>query len=121
MTAATKNNNSFVYVSSWDELTWLVNVNEKGAVRCNVSWRDRTELRQWIEQCCESTVYCWNGTSTPEIGSQNWHKSIAPIEDRCYLVFENSSNQTLFHLKFQSLIEITVFDHLLKAYHDSRN
>lgn len=121
MTIANQNNTeSFVYVNSWDELTWLVDINNTGAVGCKVNWRDRGEVRSWINQCCDSLVYCWNGTSTPEVGSHNWHRAIAPIEDRCYLIFENNSNQTLFHLKFQSLIELSVYNRLIEAYHDSR-
>ena len=103
-------NSKFRYVSSFDELTWQnVMTKDSHANRCYIEWSDRPEVRDWIEKCCGSTVLCWNGTSTPDIGMTNWASVISPDKERCYLIFTNSADNDMFLLKYADRFRVKNF------------
>jgi hypothetical protein len=103
-------NSKFVYVSSFDELTWLGIVTKKSlANRCYIPWSDRPEVRNWVETCCGSTVLCWNGTSTPDVGQSNWASILAPDQERCYLIFVDSVDNEMFLLKYADRFRVKNF------------
>lgn len=120
MTTATS---KFRYVSSFDELTWLGIMNKNShANRCYIEWADRPEVKNWIETCCGSTVLCWNGTSKPDVGSTNWASVLSPHEQRCYLIFTNSADNSMFLLKYADRFDVKNFgDHPERILSDSKN
>jgi len=88
----------FCYLGSFDELTWTNIGTDLLANRCQISWSDRKEVRIWIETCCKSTVYCWNGTSSPEAGQSI--RCLTPDAERCYLIFTDPTDNELFLLRY---------------------
>jgi hypothetical protein len=96
-------NSKFCYCSSWDELTWTVDVSQRRVYRLDISWDHRTEIQNWIQECCSGRVYCWNGTSTPAPGSQNWGY-ITPKQSITWLTFDLESDETQFLLAHSSLL-----------------
>lgn len=113
---------NFVYLSSWDEVTWCVDFNSCYINRCDIITRDRAEVRNWIETCCQSTVYCWNGTSRPTIGQTEWAKIMTPDDERCYLIFSSINENEMFLLKYADRFNVYHYGKdFAKAYHKSRN
>jgi hypothetical protein len=116
----TKAKNNFVYVSSWDELTWIFNPNNpNNAYCCMIPWNNRLDIKQWIDDCCSDTVYCWNGTSTPAAYAQKW-AYIAPHDERCYLIFSNQKDESMFCLKYTEQLKVKALRGLHSIWRDSR-
>lgn len=116
---ATKNN--FVYVSSWDELTWTIDHHATiGVYRCMIPRSSRQDVKHWVNICCSDTVYCWNGTSTPGPGSPNWGQIISPHDERCYLIFTNDKDESMFCLKYTEQLKAQGHRTLHSAWRDSQ-
>ena len=116
----TKTKNNFVYLSSWDEVTWTFDPNSSTNVyRCMIPWSQRSEVKQWIDVCCGDTVYLWNGTSTPEPNALKW-SYITPHEERCYLIFSNEKDESMFCLKYTEQLKVQAHRSLNSAWLDSR-
>ena len=112
---------NFRYVSSFDELTWHIDGNNKVlGNRCLIPWSARPEVRDWIQTSCGSTVYCWNGTSKPAQGSTNWASILSPDDERCYLIFTDPGDNELFLLRFADRFSVKHLDLVAKLLHDSR-
>ena len=115
----TKNN--FVYVTSWDQLTWIVDHNATiGVYRCMIPWSSRQDVKQWINACCSDTVYCWNGTSKPEPGAQNWGYLISPHEERCYRIFTDNKDESMLCLKYTEPLKVQRHRTLHSAWRDAQ-
>lgn len=91
----------FRYLSSADHASWYVaNLEDGIEVSSNMIGdrpSNRVEIREWIEQKCQGTVYAWNKVSTPAKGEVNWGKMIAPQGDMA-MFFENVEDRVLFQL-----------------------
>jgi len=113
---------NLVYISSWDEITWLLDFTQEYFInRCMIKWDDRTEVRQWIHQFCRDDVYIWNGVTVAQKGDPSWPQKLTPDEQRCYILFTNQEDQTMFLLKYASRFSVVNFDSdLPKAWRDSR-
>ena len=112
---------NFHYIGSWDELTWTFDVSKNiNVYRCMIPWHIRPEIKEWIDTCCGGTVYLWNGTSTPEAGSMNWGAMLAPSEERCYLIFTNYKDESMFCIKYTEQLKVMVNRNLQSAWRDSR-
>lgn len=113
--------NNFVYVSSWDELTWTIDHHATiGVYRCMIPRSSRQDVKHWINICCSDTVYCWNGTSTPGPGSPNWGQIISPHDERCYLIFTNDKDESMFCLKYTEQLKAQGHRTLHSAWRDSQ-
>lgn len=111
----------FKYFSSFDELTWSVD-DYISIVRANIGWTLRSEVRQWINDCCSGSVSIWNGTSTPDPGQNgNWGNLIAPDKSVTYILFSNNEDAEMFLLKYSGKIDTKYYGgDLTKVWHDSR-
>jgi hypothetical protein len=108
------------YLSSFDELTWRVDLNQAWIVRADIPWTARAEIRSWIENCCSDTVWIWNGTSTPEPNATHW-SFISPHESTTYLIFTHHSDAEMFLLKHTKDFAAKYYSNdIQKAWHDSR-
>lgn len=112
----------FKYFSSFDELTWSLD-DYVSIVRASIEWTLRSEVRQWIDECCDSNVSIWNGTSSPEHGQNgNWGKLISPDNSVTYILFGNDEDAKMFLLKYSGKIDTKYYgDDLTKVWHDSRS
>jgi hypothetical protein len=109
------------YLSSFDELTWLIDFSQAWIVRCDIPWTARSEVRAWLGECATDTVWIWNGSSTPEYGSANW-SFISPNESTAYLIFTHHSDAELFLLKYTKEFSAKYYSNdIYKAWHDSRS
>lgn len=109
------------YLSSFDELTWCVNADRVWTVRADIKWAARPGVRNWIIDCCSDTVWVWNGTSSPEVGTTGWHNQVTPHKQRCYLLFSTIADNEMFLLKYTDEFNLVYFGNdIQKAWHDSK-
>lgn len=112
----------FKYLSSFDQVTWQVNVNKAWVVRAKIRWPARPSVRAWIELCCKDTVWVWNGTSKPDEGVTNWGSIVCPDEKITYLIFSQPEDAEMFVLKYSGEFSVKYYGlDIIQAWHDSRN
>ena len=91
----------FRYLTSADHAKWYVGNLEQGIEIPNntldIRPGLRTEMRTWIEEQCQGSVWAWNKTQTPLTGQSNWGKMVAPQGDMV-MFFEHADDQVLFQL-----------------------
>ena len=96
-----KLNKNLRYISDYDELTWLVNVDDFRFYECSIPWVSRMRIRQWVEENCSGTVFVWNGLLAPDQGSSsNWGGLVSPDGKTCFFVFLAEADETRFALEF---------------------
>lgn len=91
----------FNYLTSEDHARWYV-VNPRKGVEVKSSILDsgiglRVQIREWVEDHCNHTVYAWNKTATPLVGEPNWAKMVMPQGDMV-MHFEDEQDRLLFVL-----------------------
>lgn len=114
------NTENLVYISSWDEATWTLDFNQRYYInKVSIKWNDRAEVRSWINQCCQDCVYIWNGVVPSSEGDT---RRLTPDSEKCYIMFINDEDQTMFFLKYAKRFKIINFNNNLeKAFRDSRS
>lgn len=90
------------YISDYDELTWLINVDEYRFYECLIPWVSRLRIRQWIGDNCAGQVFVWNGLLAPDKHSTigNWGDLVAPDGKSCFFIFMEEADETRFALEF---------------------
>lgn len=113
-------NANFKYITSFDELTWSVNWADIEIVRCEIDWESRSEVAEWIGTC-ESTVYCWNGTTGLGLSDKETLRNISPSNTRCYMFFTNINDLEIFLLKYTARFSLKYFGNgISKVWTDAR-
>ena len=96
-----KLNKNLRYISDYDELTWLVNVDDFRFYECSIPWVSRMRIRQWVEENCAGTVFIWNGLLAPDKGSTgDWGSLISPDGKTCFFIFTEEADETRFAIEF---------------------
>jgi len=93
--------NKFVYVSSADELKWIISEDaDVHSVDMKSNELDdgdntRFQIATWINTHCRQTVYGWNRCETPRYGETDWGRKVA-TDGSISLIFQNNDDKTLF-------------------------
>lgn len=87
-----------VYISDFDQLTWLVDLDQHPFYECDINWQRRPMMREWIEENCEGPVLIWNGLVTPDYGQSNYGHMVSPHPSLCHIIFLNKEDEAKFGL-----------------------
>lgn len=89
------------YISDYDELTWLMDVDAFKFYECNIPWVNRMRIRRWIEDNCSGQVFVWNGLLAPDKGAVgDWGNLVSPDGKTCFFIFMEQADETRFALEF---------------------
>lgn len=112
------------YISDFDQLSWLINLEKHAFYEGELIWDKRYELAEWLTANCSSIVYIWNGLVSP-VGSpketDGWGALISPDGKTFFLIFLNSADEAAFVLHYGgSQILRTKHKNGIAAYHSRR-
>jgi hypothetical protein len=116
-------NKNLRYISDYDELTWLINVDDFKFYECSIPWVSRKRIRQWVEENCSGQVFVWNGLLQPDKGAHgDWASLVAPDGKTCFFIFLEQADETRFALEFTDtdLCKV-IHSNGTKAYYSRKN
>ena len=97
--------NKITYVSDFDQLTWIIDMDRYKFYECDVPWQQRSRFRHWI----------WNGLLSPDPGIQGgWANMVSPDPSICFLIFMIHEDEVKFNLSI-----VGAADSLCKTVHAS--
>lgn len=110
------------YIGDYDELTWVINVDDFKFYECSIPWVNRMRIRKWIEDNCSGTVLVWNGLLAPDKANMGyWGHLIAPDGETCFFIFMEQADETRFALEFaQSDLCTSIHPNGTKAYYSRK-
>lgn len=120
-------NKNITYVSDFDQLTWLIDMDLFGYkfYECDIPWGRRPEVRNWLVNNLNGEVLIWNGCLSPDPGSTgNWGAMVAPHLSKCFLIFMDSKDEVMFNLRMVGGADsfcIEVHPTGLAAYHSQKS
>jgi phosphoribosyl-AMP cyclohydrolase len=116
-------NKNLRYISDYDELTWLINVDDFRFYECSIPWVSRKRIRQWVEENCSGQVFVWNGLLAPDKGAVgDWGSLVSPDGKTCFFVFMEETDETRFALEFTDTdLCKTIHSTGTKAYYSRKN
>lgn len=101
-----KISDNIVYISDFDQLTWLIDLYSFKFYECYLPARDaldnpREKMRSWIRNNCKEKVFIWNGLLSPQAANiGNWGNLVAPDLLTAFLIFTSSEDESRFALEF---------------------
>jgi hypothetical protein len=117
-------NKNLRYISDYDELTWLINVDDFRFYECSIPWVNRMRIRKWVDENCSGQVFVWNGLLAPDKNAaiNNWGDLVAPDGKTCFFVFMEEADETRFALEFTKTdLCREVHSNGTKAYYSRKN
>lgn len=91
------------YISDFDQLSWLIDLEAHKFFECKLGWGKRHEFKDWLEANIEGDLYIWNGNLDPVPNMETgWGKLIAPDGGTFFLIFLNTDDATKFALQYTS-------------------
>ncbi len=107
--------NKITYVSDFDQLTWIIDMDRYKFYECDVPWQQRSRFRHWIEDNIEGEILIWNGLLSPDPGIQGgWANMVSPDPSICFLIFMTYEDEVKFNLSL-----VGAADSLCKTVHAS--